>query len=526
MTKLVFTLLGLLYTTLSSAQVWVPDQGDGTFKNPIIYADYSDPDVIRVGTDYYMVASSFTCQPGIPVLHSKDLVNWTLINHVYQALPLERYKEPQHGQGAWAPSIRFHNGTYYVYFCTPEDGLFMASTKDPRKKWEVTFVKPVKGWEDPCPFWDEDGQAYLLRGKVGAGPAILHKMSTDGKTLLDEGTTIYEDKAKQPSLEGFKFLDKREGYYYFSAPAGGVPTGWQAVFRAKTIYGPYEERIVLRQGKTPINGPHQGGLVSTQTGEWWFIHFQDKGSYGRIVHLQPASWKDGWPVMGIDVDGDGTGEPVLTYKKPNVGKTYPIAVPQTSDEFSSATLGLQWQWQAAPNKAWYTLTGKKGAIRLTAVSVPTDSGSFAVAGNLLLQKFMAPTFSATTKLELHADEAGERAGLAVVNGSFICLEKGKANNRIVIYQQRRKGWDKLYPPAEAANLETDAQVVWFRVRVNENGTCVYTYSLDGDRYQELGSNYKAERGTWIGSKVGIFCINPTSRASKGFADFDYFRVDK
>lgn len=524
MNKLLFTFFWLTLSHWASAQVWVPDQGNGTYQNPVIHADYSDPDVIRVGDDYYLVASSFTCQPGIPVLHSKDLVNWTIINYVYETLPLARYQQPQHGQGSWAPSIRYHNNTYYVYFCTPEDGLFMASTQDPAKPWTLTLVKPVKGWEDPCPFWDEDGQAYLLRGKVGAGPAVLHKMSADGKTLLDEGTVIYHDLKKQPVLEGFKFLDKRDGYYYFAAPAGGVPVGWQAVFRSKNIYGPYEDKVVLHQGSTAINGPHQGGLVQTQTGEWWFMHFQDKGAYGRIVHLQPARWQAGWPVIGQDADGDGTGEPVLTHQKPNVGQTYPSAVPQTSDDFSGRILGLQWQWQAAPNKAWYALNSRKGTLRLNAVSVPTDSGSLAYAGNLLLQKFTAPAFSATTKLTLHAAAEGERAGLAVVNGSAICLEKRGKQHRIVIYEQQKQGWNKLLPPTQAASLPTKAHTLWFRVRVAADATCAYSYSIDGRHYQEIGTRYPVASGTWIGAKTGVFCLTPRRQPSPGYAVFDFFQV--
>jgi len=418
----------------SSAQVWVADKGEGAYRNPIIHADYSDPDVVRVGDDYYMVASSFTCQPGIPVLHSKDLVNWRIINHVYQSLPLERYRKPQHGQGSWAPSIRYHQGRYYVYFCTPEDGLFMAKTSDPAGYWELHQVQDVAGWEDPCPFWDTDGQAYLLHGRVGAGPAILHKMSPDGKRLLDGGRVIFQDPKRQPTLEGFKFMEKRDGYYYFAAPAGGVATGWQSVFRSKNIYGPYEDRIVLRQGKTTVNGPHQGGLVETQTGEWWFIHFQDKKAYGRIVHLQPVNWRDGWPVIGADEDGSGAGQPAPEYRKPNVGKNYPVEIPQTSDEFDGPALGLQWQWQAAPDKDWYSLSAKAGQIRLYAVPVPSFGGNLLYAGSLLLQKFPAPAFSVTTKLELHANAAGERAGLVVMGNdyTYICLEKRESGNNIAV----------------------------------------------------------------------------------------------
>jgi beta-xylosidase len=509
------------------AQVWMPDLGNGTYKNPILYADYSDPDVIRAGSNYYIVASSFTCQPGIPVLHSKDLVNWKIINYVYNRLPLQRYKKIQPGQGSWAPSIRYHKGLFYVYFCTPEDGLFMASTTNPAKPWTLYHVQDVVNWEDPCPFWDTDGRAYLLHGKVGAGPAILHKMSADGKHLLDNGTLIYQDDKKQPTLEGFKFMEKRDGYYYFAAPAGGVGTGWQSVFRSKNIYGPYEDKIVLQQGNTAVNGPHQGGLVKTQTGEWWFIHFQDKDAYGRVMHLQPATWKNGWPVIGEDADGDGTGQPVLVHAKPNVGKSYPATGPQTSDEFIQPNLSLQWQWQAAPVKNWYSLTAYKGFMRLKAVPNPTDSGSLFYAPNQLLQKFAAPAFSAVTKLRLHAAQNGDRAGLAVVGNYYttLCLQHEGNRNTLAIYEGKREN-RKYLMPVKVLEVPISTGSIWLKVNVSDKALCQYSYSLNGMDFLSIGHAYPAEKGTWIGAKVGIYCLNPGLLPSQGYADFDWFRVER
>lgn len=520
---LALLLMGLTFST--HAQPWVADNGDGTYKNPVLYADYSDPDVIRVGDDYYMVASSFTCMPGIPVLHCNDLVNWRIINHVYTALPLQRYDKPQHGQGSWAPSIRYHKGRYYVYFCTPQDGLFMASATDPAGKWELAMVQDVANWEDPCPFWDDDGKAYLLHGRVGAGPAILHRMSPDGRRLLDNGTLIYQDSVRQPTLEGFKFMDKRDGWYYFAAPAGGVGTGWQSVFRSKSIYGPYEDRVVLHQGASAINGPHQGGFVQTQTDEWWFLHFQDKDAWGRIVHLQPVAWKEGWPVVGTDADGDGTGEPVLSYRKPNVGRRYPVAVPQTSDEFKTTQLGLQWQWNANPQPGWYSLKAHRGFLHLPAVASPSDKGSLFFAGNLLLQKFMAPSFSATTKIELHSATGGERAGLTVFGNRYttLCIEKTPAGHRLVLYEgvyaNRRYGL-----PAEGASAALPSNTAWLRVRVYDDATCNYSYSLDGKTYRDIGGRYKAEKGTWVGAKVGVYCLSPNIGKAQGYADVDFVRI--
>ncbi|NWJ51707.1 MAG: glycosyl hydrolase 43 family protein [Bacteroidetes bacterium] len=521
-TSSILVMFFLIGMTKVEAQIWQADNGDGTYKNPIIYADYSDPDVVRVGDDYYMVASSFTCQPGIPVLHSHDLVNWTIINYVYHSLPFERFKKPQHGHGSWAPSIRFHNGRFYVYFCTPDEGLFMASTTDPAKPWTLTHVLNVAQWEDPCPFWDEDGKAYLIHSKLCGGPAIMHRMSADGTKLLDNGKVVYDNQTENPVLEGLKMM-KKDGYYYIFAPAGGVPTGWQSVLRSENIYGPYESKKVLQAGNG-INGPHQGGFVDTQTGEWWFIHFQDKGVFGRVVLLQPGGWKEGWPVMGVDINDDGVGEPVLSYKKPNVGKIYPKAEIQTNDDFSSPNLGLQWQWQAMPNPLWYSLTANKGNIRLYACQSPTEYGNLYYVPNLLLQKIMAPAFTAITKLTFAGSLPGERAGLTVMGNkhSFICLQKTEKGNRVSLYES---GFENCgFIPVEIVGVDTDSNMVWLKVTVISNGTCTYAYSFDGVNYLPIEHVSKLEKGGWIGAKVGVFCLNPNVVQGQGYADFDFFNL--
>ena len=524
MKKIALVSFLLLIAVYMHAQ-WSPDNGDGTYKNPIIHADYSAPDVIRVGDDYWMVASSFTCMPGIPLLHSHDLVNWKIVNHIYDRLPLQKYDHPVHGQGSWAPSIRHHEGMFYVYFCTPHDGLFVARATDPLGKWDLKHIVDVEKWEDPCPFWDEDGQAYLAHSIHRGGPAIIHKMSWDGLQLLDNGKVVYHDIEVNPILEGLK-MTKRNGWYYIFAPAGGVAHGWQTVLRSKNIYGPYEPRKVLEAGNG-INGPHQGGLVETQTGEWWFIHFQSKGIYGRITHLQPARWtKDNWIVIGEDPDGDGIGAPVLTYRKPNVGKTYPACTPQTSDEFNTGQLGLQWQWQAHENPDWFSLYARSGHIRLFAEPCPSEQGNLYFAGNLLLQKLPAPVFTATTYVETRFTDAGERAGAIVMGNTYtyIALIRGEQGNRISVISGRN---DRLAViPEELATVETESEKAWFRIHIHNDKECSYSYSTDGVHFKELGSRYPIINGTWIGAKVGIFCSSPNIVRGKGYADFDYFRLEK
>ena len=322
------------------SKVWVPDQKDGTYINPIIHADYSDPDVCAAGDDFYMTASSFGCAPGLPILHSKDLVNWRLANYALKEIePTGFFNAPQHGKGVWAPSIRYHNGEFFIYWGDPDWGIFMVKTKDPLGEWEKpVLVKAGKGMIDPTPLWDEDGKVYLVHAWAGSRAAFnsvitVCEMNAGGTKVISEPVLVFDgNDGVNHTIEGPKFY-KRNGYYYILAPAGGVVTGWQLALRSRNVYGPYESKIVMAQGDTDINGPHQGGWVETCTGESWFINFQDKAMYGRVLHLNPMKWENDWPVIGEDKDGDGCGEPVKRYKKPDVGRTYPIETPIESDDW-------------------------------------------------------------------------------------------------------------------------------------------------------------------------------------------------
>jgi beta-xylosidase len=505
------------------------DTYSGMYTNPIIFSDYSDPDVIRVGDDFYMVSSSFNCTPALPLLHSKDLVNWTIIGHVAENLPFKEFERPQHGKGCWAPSLRYHNGEFYVYYGDPDFGIFMSKTKNPAGFWEpLVCVREVKGWIDPCPFWDEDGKAFLVhawaKSRVGFN-SVLHvnSMSPDGKHIADDSVMVFDGTKNHPTMEGPKFY-KRNGYYYIFAPAGGVAPGWQTVVRAKNILGPYEDKVVLHQGATSVNGPHQGAWIETQKGDSWFIHFQDRGVYGRIIHLQPMWWKNDWPLMGTNQDSSGCGEPVMTWKRPDVGTSSPMRKLQTSDEFDSTSLGLQWQWHANHSHRWYSLSEKKNVLRLKSIPMPSDGMNLWSVPNLLLQKFPAEEFTVTTKLEAHLVRSGEKTGLLIMGFDYSYIALEKKNDGMSIVKNICMQADKETPEIEEISLPYKKNTVYFRVNVKIGGECEFSYSDDGLKYTSLGKPFVAREGRWIGAKAGIFISKPFKSASGGFSDFDWLRI--
>jgi beta-xylosidase len=509
--------------------VWVSDHGDGIYTNPVIFADYSDPDVIRVGDDLYLTASSFSSMPGLPILHSKDLVNWTIIGHAFENYPFEEFTTPQPGCGVWAPSIRYHDGEFYIYFGDPDNGIFMTKAKSATGPWTPLWcVKQSKGWIDPCPFWDDNGKAYLIHAWAKSRSGInsiltINQMSADGMKLLDDGRMVVDGRnGKYPTLEGPK-LYKRNGYYYIFAPAGGVAAGYQLVFRSKQIYSLYEGHNVMDQGSTPINGPHQGAWVELPSGESWFIHFQDRGAYGRITHLQPMKWVDDWPIIGNDPDGTGRGQPVLAHKKPDVGKVYPVTVPQTSDEFDSTTLGTQWQWAANFHHEWYSLSARPGWLRLFAVSKPNGAKNLLGVPNVILQKLPAPEFTVTTKFDLGHLAAGENTGLVVLGGnySFAAIDRTSAGSRLI----RISNGSTIEDTPEGGVPWTNASV-FLRVRVGLGASCEFSYSNDGKQFSALGKSFHAQPGGWAGARVGLFCLAPADSKKTGYVDVDWFRLEQ
>lgn len=516
----------------SVSKVCVADNGDGTYKNPVLNADYSDPDAIRVGDDYYLVASSFNCIPGLPILHSRDLVNWELIGHALQKQPpYEVFSKVQHGGGVWAPSIRFHKNEFYIYYPDPDFGIYVVKATTPAGPWtEPLLVQPGKGLIDPCPLWDENGKAYLVYALAGSRAGVksillVSSMKADGTALTGNSVMVFDGHKEHPTVEGPKFY-KRNGYYYIFAPAGGVAPGWQLVLRSKNVFGPYEGKIAMEQGQTDINGPHQGAWVDTKTGENWFLNFQDLRAYGRVVHLNPMKWVADWPVIGTDEDKNGTGNPVRSYKKPNVGKTYPIVTPAESDEFNGTSLGLQWQWHANYQTTWGFPSGNLGFYRLNCIPRPVEAINLWDISNLLLQKFPAQEFTATAKLTFDARFDGEELGLVVMGLDYGAISLLRNNAKLELRTTLCKQADKSSKEEITESRQIDTPAIYFRVQVKKGAVCNFSYSIDGVQFSPIGKEFKAKEGRWIGAKVGFYALRNGIINDAGSADIDWFRIER
>lgn len=521
-----------VFMASAQSEVWKADLGNGKYQNPIIYADYSDPDVC-VGPDgYYMTASSFNCIPGLPILFSTDLVNWTIVSHALQVqVPEEVYNLPQHGNGVWAPAIRYHEGEFYIYWGDPDFGIYMVKTKDAKGEWEApVLVKAGKGMIDTCPFWDEDGQVYLSYAFAGSrrglkSVLLMTRLTADGTAFSGQPRIIYDGHQDNPTCEGTK-LYKHEGKYYILCPAGGVATGWQLALRADDPFGPWEARKVMEQGKTDINGPHQGGWVRTPEGEDWFIHFQDVGPVGRITHLNPMVWKEGWPVIGEEKKKDNLGNPVRKYAKP-AGLHSEICTPQESDEFDRIELGKQWQFQANIQPEWYFIDSKNSCIRLYSAELKGEKRSLWDAANLMLQKFPAPDFTATAKVKLVPNEKNaERGGLVVMGMDYCAVNIEQDGNQFVLRQRICKNADRQGLEKVTAETSLKQNNIYLRVKVTDGNQCQFSYSLNGRKFMDFGEKFAAREGKWIGAKVGLYCTRMQASNDGGWLEADNFIISK
>jgi beta-xylosidase len=501
----------------------------GDYTNPILHADYSDPDAIRVDHTYYMTSSSFNSAPGLPLLESRDMVHWQLVGHALpQVVPPERFAHPQHGNGVWAPALRYHDGKFWIFYPDPDQGIYVITARQFRGPWSAPhLLLPGKGIIDPAPFWDEDGSAWLMHAWAKSRAGIknrltLRRMAPDASRLLDEQGKVVIDGDKlwnYHTLEGPK-LYKRNGYYYIFAPAGGVTQGWQSVFRARSIEGPYEDRMVMAQGSSPINGPHQGAWVQAADGSDWFYHFQDKGPYGRIVHLQPMRWQDDWPLIGELKDG--LGQPVLHHAQPVAGN-FPAVEPATSDDFKGPALGLQWQWNANWRPEWYSLSARRGFLRLYSQYEAEARDDLWKRSSILLQKLPAERFRASTRIDLAGMAEGDSAGLVMYGTDYAWLGvKRSAGARQLVLVRCQ---DAMSGCAEQTLFSAPlaARSVYLAMDVAEGARTTFGFSLDGKRYTQAGPVFQAVPGRWVGAQMGLFsaAANPDAR---GHVDVDEFRV--
>ncbi|MBA3947661.1 MAG: glycosyl hydrolase 43 family protein [Herpetosiphonaceae bacterium] len=488
------------------------DQGNGTYHNPILPADYSDLDAIRVGNDYYAISSTFQFSPGIIVLHSQDLVNWSILGHVVTDLTqigpeLNWTSMDRYGRGIWAPAIRYHDGRYWVYFCTPDEGLFMSTAASPAGPWApLKQLFPWAGWDDCCPFWDEDGLGYLIVTHFSDNYKIhLFRLTVDGTALVPGTDQVIHQSA---GSEASKLFKEQGLYYHFFSEVhneGRVPM----MARAKHIYGPYEVRQLMHVNRAVDKEPNQGGLLQLPSGAWYFLTHQGSGDWeGRAACLLPVTWVDGWPIIG-HIGADGIGNIVWSDTKPIRG--CPATAPQTSDEFSSSTLGVQWEWNYQPRADRWSLRKRPGWLRLQAFP-PLRPGDFRSAGNTLSQRSMRTTSNVVTiKMDISHMTDGQQAGLCHFSWAYSLFGVVQSGSSRTLYCNN-DGQTTFGPPVVEG-------MIWLQSHWGFDGRSHYGYSLDGTCFTDFGAAYQLTWGAYRGDRFGIYCFN--DQGESGFVDVDW-----
>ncbi len=505
------------------------DLGDGTYRNPILAGDYSDPDVIRVGEDYYLITSTFQYSPGMALLHSRDLVNWQFIGHCVPDLTqigpeLNWDRMNRYDRGIYAGALRHHEGRFWVYFTTLDEGVFVTTAEKPEGPWTpvhrlwdgkgLTRAEPNLGWDDPCPFWDTDGQAYLLLSNpVEQWHTYLFPMSWDGLTLDVQGAI---DLDPYRSSEGNK-LYRRNGYYYVFHNEC-TPGGWDnrigVMLRATDIRGPYEKRTFLYgAGETKDREPCQGALIDTPDGRWFFITHQGRCGYyeGRPSSLLPVEWVEDWPHIAT---GHENPESVMLWHLPK-----PLAgglprKPQADDDFTSSTLSPHWEWNFQPRAEKWSLTERAGALRLHAFPAlkPAD---LRTTGNILTQRLPSREGGRmTVRLNLSGMVEGQIAGICHFSRDFCELAVRQQDGR----------WIYAYEAASASTsaLAWSGTLLYLRLEWNAQGLSRSLFSTDGELFTAIGGSHTLQFSDYRGSRLGIFTRNDSGEA--GWVDVEEVRV--
>ena len=507
------------FSFAEAQQVWTPDNGDGTFTNPLMWGDWPDPDVIRVGDEFYMVSTSMHYVPGSPVAKSKDLVNWEMVGYAVDRYDEDPRYDMQGGtlylNGSWANSIRYHNERFYVAFCTPygwgtEKGNFCICEADkPEGPWKRTVFPEYL--YDPGLLFDDNGKVYVVHGqhKLFVTELNADVKSVKGKSveIWNKGVDDAHHSGKNAGMEG-SHVYKINGMYYILCPAGGTE-GWQVCLRSKNIYGPYEHKVIIQDDSSyPTNGLHQGGMVQLKNGEWWFIIMQDRGAIGRVPCLLPVEWVDGWPMLGVN------GKDAIVYPKPNVGKTYKIQSPATTDEFNDRKLGLQWQWNHNPDNTCWSLTERPGYMRLKA----SLAKKLENARNTLTQRVQGPLSTGTVEMDVSRMKDGNIAGFGIFQApyAYVGIRQTKGARQLIVCNNGKE-------TSIINQLKNDK--VWFRARVTDKDfTARLYYSLDGKKFLPVGEILHMDLGyPWTANRFALLNYSETQKGVGGIADFNWFR---
>jgi xylan 1,4-beta-xylosidase len=518
-----------------STKTWTPDNGNGTFTNPLFYDEFSDPDMIRVGDWFYLTGTTMHAMPGLPVLRSKDLVNWEFMSYASAGLDfgpqfrLENGKSV-YGQGIWAPSLRHHNGTFNLFTNVNGRGTQIYSATDPRGPW--THREMQRSLHDLSVLFDDDGKVYVVWDHQEMKMAQL----TDDLTDLVPGTEKVLFSKDQGMGEG-AHLSKIDGRYYILSAnyAGGFR---MPAARADHIFGPWQvnqsistnEGFGLAEGNRlkknqapfePVPGNpkrhdataiHQGGIVLTPAGEWWGYSMMDYNSVGRLLSLAPVTWQDGWPYFGLP---GNLGRNPRTWAKPRTAAPQPITVPyQRSDDFSGATLQPVWQWNHVPVEGKWSLAERPGYLRLHAL----PAKSFWDARNSLTQRAIGPRSTPTVALDVAGLKEGDVAGLALLNLPYATLgvEKSATGLSIAVFDQARNTTQKVAIKADRSSrvwLRADADFLTEKAR--------FSYSVDGKTFMPVGDEFTMifQLVTFQGVRYALFNYN-TAGIEGGVADFD------
>jgi beta-xylosidase len=490
------------------------DQRDGTYRNPVLPADYSDLDCIRVGPDYYAISSTFQYSPGMVVLRSKDMVNWLIIGHVVSDVTeigpeMNWDRMNRYGKGVWAGAIRYHDGKFWVYFGTADEGYFMSTAKNPAGPWEPLHrVMNESGWDDCCPFWDDDGQGYFVGTHFKDGyKTWLFKLTADGRDLVPDSRVLVNEGEHREANKLYKINGTY--YHFFSEHKAGVGR-YVMMQRAQTITGPYTEKHRLSHAQTAVHEPNQGGLVQTEKGDWYFLTHHGHGDWeGRPASLLPVTWVDGWPILG-EVGQDGVGTMVWHARKPVPAS--PLLTPQTDDAFDGPALGVQWEWNYQPRADRWSLTERSGYLRLHAWK-PLRPDDLKRAGNTLTQRVMRTSHNVVTaELDVAGLVDGQVAGLCHYSRNYATIAVRREQSVLTIESARNQ--TILSGPA------FKGRTIWLRSEWGLDGVCRFSFSIDGKTFDQLGDTYAFGWADYRGERVGLFSYN--NRGDAGYADFGSF----